>query len=123
MRVSDVSLSIIRPASLCLPVYREKMTNSLLIFHDMYYLAISTPLVAPGGGVSSNQRNQSSQKRTQSSLDIAVNRELASCKSSDHEQASEKTSKRAANAKLTSNLDEAGDGSFACQALCFVDLG
>lgn len=50
---------------------------------------------------------------TKSLLDVTVNGELTSSKTTDHEQTRGKTSERATKTELARNLDETGGGALA----------
>ena len=56
-------------------------------------------------------------------LDAAVQTELASSKSTNHEQTSANTGVRAAETKLLGDLDEAAGGALTGKTLGLVDLG
>ena len=60
---------------------------------------------------------------TKSLLDVTVDGELTSSKTTNHEQTSRKTSEGTTEAELTSNLDETGDDALTRKTLGLVDLG
>ena len=67
-------------------------------------------------------RNLHTTRSTKHALDIAINRELAGCQCTHHEQPRRQTRKRAPEAQLARNLDQSAHGALARQTLGLVDF-
>ena len=61
--------------------------------------------------------------RTKSLLDVAVDGELTSSDTTDHEKTGTDTTEAATETELGADLDQTGDGSLSGKTLGLVDLG
>jgi hypothetical protein len=77
------------------------------------YLEISTPFVAPRGQISFGHGTGKLSRLTKSFLDITINGNLSSSKTTNHKQTSRKTSEGTTKTKFASNLDETRNSALA----------